>query len=318
MKLPSSTKQKRVHNKKTQRVVKKRKVQKKKNVTTNPIAPMHSVASVTYKTKLNKRDTSNTTISSPTTFEFSPITTQFAKLHTTSKINNVHQKISFAAPTIHQQQFANITTTATTKNAQSQMMNDIMTTIQSSTKTTKRRVNHKLTQSIADPCDPALIAAFANTQRQMHTTTKSSNFADINSIATTTTTTAPSQMNLHKHALQRIARRKFATAADGGADAQEDITQGANLVQVQQAVNQWAQLNYRGMEFLRSGTPQDLANAENCFQQCATAMESYPLLPYRSLSLANLASCLMRKGNYLEAIKIFQPLTQQMLLFKTS
>jgi tetratricopeptide (TPR) repeat protein len=96
----------------------------------------------------------------------------------------------------------------------------------------------------------------------------------------------------------------------------EEATQGANLVQIQQAVNQWAHLNFRGMEFLRSGTVTDLDNAESCFNECANAMEQYPLLPYRSLSLANLASCLMRKGNYKEAIKIFQPLTQQLLLYK--
>lgn len=115
--------------------------------------------------------------------------------------------------------------------------------------------------------------------------------------------------------LLESAKAQFSTA-QAPVPTPEDVTQGANLVQIQQAVNQWAHLNYRGMEFLRSGKVGDLDNAESCFNECSNAMERFPLLPYRSLSLANLASCLMRKGNYKEAIKIFQPLTQQLLLFK--
>jgi len=96
--------------------------------------------------------------------------------------------------------------------------------------------------------------------------------------------------------------RTFATESQDKGDTIEDL-------------KTWSNLNQEGMTQLRSGNPQELNNAERCFREASNLMAKYPMLPYRSLSLANLASCLVRKGRYNDAINMFRPLLLELPMF---
>lgn len=77
----------------------------------------------------------------------------------------------------------------------------------------------------------------------------------------------------------------------------------------------WSNLNQEGMGYLRTGDPDQLNNAERCFREASNLMSKYPMMPYRSLSLANLGSSLVRKGRYNDAINMFRPLLLELPMF---
>lgn len=257
--------------------------------------------------------------------QHNPIITMTRNFTTTQPLRNMNKNIlAHSHTSLKSTQYHSIPLTQSTAHTITNDMNNTIimqadlssiTTLQSLITTTKRSMSTSvLNQSIMKQNSnftiqsPSYQNAKRIATRKLNTMTKKLTSTKIN---------RKKLFNQQLTALITTARRNFTTATpDQHMPSPEDVTQGANLVQLQQAVNQWAHLNYRGMEFLRSGTPSDLDNAESCFNECANAMEQYPLLPCRSLSLANLASCLMRKGHYKEAIKLFQPLTQQLLLYK--
>jgi hypothetical protein len=75
----------------------------------------------------------------------------------------------------------------------------------------------------------------------------------------------------------------------------------------------WSELNQQGMASLQAGTAPDLDAAERCFREAALITAHVATTtPYRALSMANLGSCLVRKGRCDDALHIFLPLIPEL------
>lgn len=73
-------------------------------------------------------------------------------------------------------------------------------------------------------------------------------------------------------------------------------------------VQKWSELNRNGMQLLQQGNATDYEAAEACFREACTVVDSIPASPHRILSMANLASCLVRRSKPGDAIHIFRSL----------
>lgn len=73
-------------------------------------------------------------------------------------------------------------------------------------------------------------------------------------------------------------------------------------------LQRWSELNRKGMQLLQQGNASDYEAAEGCFREACAVVEGIPNSPHRILSLANLASCLVRRSKPGDAIHIFRAL----------
>lgn len=73
-----------------------------------------------------------------------------------------------------------------------------------------------------------------------------------------------------------------------------------------QILSEWSIKNQEGMKHLQGATEMELNHAERCFREATNQASLFPRLPYRSLSMANLASCMMRRGRVQDAIHMFR------------
>ncbi len=80
-------------------------------------------------------------------------------------------------------------------------------------------------------------------------------------------------------------------------------------------LSEWSVQNQEGMKYLQGTTDTELTQAERCFREATNKASLFPRLPYRSLSMANLASCMMRRGRVQDAIHMFRHVVMELPRF---